>query len=582
MTDTIRAVDLFCGAGGLSWGLARACEQLDREVELVAVNHWERAIETHEANHPWAEHHHARVEELRPREVVPDGHVDILVAGPECTHFSTARGGRPVSDQKRASPFHVLDWLEKLDVRNVLLENVPEFESWGPIVDGDPTRNGEKFDAYVQQLGAEGYAVDWRVLNAADHGDATSRRRFFLQARKGHRVEWPQPTHSEGGEEPGTRPWRPAAEIIDWSDPGESIWGRSRPLVANTMQRIAKGIRRYGDDRLEQYADAIADLDKDDVESMQETVIPARHAEIVAETIGRPFLVKYYGTSDARPLDEPIDTITSGGQKFALCLPYLLRQQSGGVPSLVDRPVPTIAGKGAISKIEPRAFVLPRNGHYRGLHSNPAYDPTERPLHTVTAKNHDGHLVCPSLMRFSHGGALLDMDGPLPTVTTARGGVFGLTTSYLVPFYGERENQDPRTHDLDEPLPTVPASKSPAGVCTPYLVQYNGESSCSGIGDPVPTIPTRDRFALVLPGSYPWGLDVRFRMLQPRELAAAMGFPPDYRFRGNKTETIEQIGNAVPVHLAESLCERLIAGDVPTVDSYGKPVAADGGEPADD
>ena len=208
--------------------------------------------------------------------------------------------------------------------------------------------------------------------------------------------------------------------------------------------------------------------------------------------------------------------------------------------------MPTIATKGAISKVEPRPFVLPRNGYHRGLHSNPAYDPTERPLHTVTAKTHDGHLVRP----------------------------------YLVPFYGERDGQAPRTHDPDVPLPTVPASKSPAGVCRPYLIQYNGQSGCSDVGEPVPTVTTKDRFALCLPELYPWGLDVHFRMLQPRELAAAMGFPPDYDFRGNKTETIEQIGNAVPVNLATALCERLLASEVPTVDGYGQP--ATGGAEADD
>lgn len=512
MSQKIRAVDLFCGAGGLSWGLAKACEDLDRDVDLVAVNHWERAIETHERNHPWADHYHARVEELRPREIVPERTVDILVAGPECTHFSTARGGRPVSDQKRASPFHVLDWLEKLDVRNVLLENVPEFESWGPVVDGQPTRNGEKFEAYVQQLGAEGYGVDWTVLNAADYGDVTSRRRFFLQARKDYRVEWPEPTRSEDGKE--LPRWRPAAEIIDWSDPGESIWCRSRPLVNNTMRRIAEGIRRYGDGRLEPYAEAIAELGKGDVEDLQENAV----------------------TIDAMPeaLDERCD-------------PFLLRQQSGGNPPSTDCPVPTIASKGAISKVETQVFVLPRNGYHRGLHSNPAYDPDERPLHTVTAKNHDGHLV----------------------------------SSYLVPFYGEREGQDPRTHDLEDPLPTVPASKSPAGIVNPYLIQYNGESDCSAIDDPVPTIPTKDRFALVLPECYPWGIDIRFRMLQPRELAAAMGFPENYEFCGNKTETIEQIGNAVPVNLAAALCDRLLDSQVPQVDGYGEPAVADGGESAD-
>lgn len=138
-----------------------------------------------------------------------------MVAAPECTHFSTARGGKPVKEQQRASPWHVLDWLEKLDVENILLENVKEFESWGPIEDGDPTRNGEIFEAWINSLHALGYSVDWQTLNAADYGDATSRERLFVVGRKGKRAAFPDPTHSEGGDEPGTEPWRPAAEIIE-------------------------------------------------------------------------------------------------------------------------------------------------------------------------------------------------------------------------------------------------------------------------------------------------------------------------------------------------------------------------------
>ncbi|MFC4989137.1 DNA cytosine methyltransferase [Saliphagus infecundisoli] len=129
--ETVRAVDLFCGGGGLSTALAEACEELDRDVELVAVNHWGKAIETHQRNHPWATHLNAKVEELHPPDVVDPGTVDILIAAPECTHFSAARGGKPVTEQQRASPMHVLDWVGKLQPESVLLENVPEFKSWG-------------------------------------------------------------------------------------------------------------------------------------------------------------------------------------------------------------------------------------------------------------------------------------------------------------------------------------------------------------------------------------------------------------------------------------------------------------------
>ncbi|UOO96581.1 DNA cytosine methyltransferase (plasmid) [Halococcus dombrowskii] len=537
--DTVRAVDLFCGAGGLSWGLAQTCEHLDREVELAAVNHWETAIETHEQAHPWADHHHARVEELDPREVFPGERVDILTAGPECTHFSTARGGRPVDDQKRASPWHVLTWLQKLYVDNFVVENVPEFESWSPVgADGTPmkSKEGETFEAWINALHSLGYSVDWEVLNAADFGDATSRRRLFIIGRRQHRPEFPEPTHSENGKEPDTEPWRSAAEIIDWSEPGESIWERNRPLVSNTMQRIAEGIRRHAHDDFEPYADAVADLGKDDVAAMQEGAVPAAKATEAAHERDNPFLVK-------GPVPEPWTDGTTG-----LCIPYLLGQHSGSVArDVTERPVPTIATRGAIGLYRPQAFVLPRNGYHRGLHSNPAYDPMEQPLHTVTAKNHDGHVVTP----------------------------------YLVPFYSERAGQSPRTHDIDEPLPTVTATGSQPAVTRPYLIQYHGNSGARDIDKPLPTVTTRDSLALCLPEHYPWGLDIRFRMLQPRELAAAMGFPSDYEFAGTKTETVEQIGNAVPVHLAKSLIERLLAGRDPTLQAFAsenESVATDGGD----
>jgi DNA (cytosine-5)-methyltransferase 1 len=538
---TVRAVDLFCGAGGLSWGLAQACENLDRDVELAAVNHWDRAIETHERNHSWADHYHAKVEELNPRSVFETERVDILVGGPQCTHHSNARGGRPVNEQLRASPWHVLDWLQKLYIDHFIIENVREFENWSPVgVDGQPlkSKEGETFDAWINALHALGYSVDWQVLNAANYGDATSRRRLFIVGSRKGSPKWPEPTHSEDGEMPGTKPWRPATEIIDWSDPGESIWERDRPLVQNTMKRIGEGIRRHGHDDLEAYADAVANLGKDDVDAMQENAVPIAEATEAANERDEPFLVE-------GPAPEPWTNGTTG-----LCLPYLLGQHSGSVArDVTERPVPTIVTRGAIGLYRPQAFVLPRNGYHRGLHSNPAYDPIEQPLHTVTAKNHDGHVVTP----------------------------------YLVPFYSERAGQAPRTHDIEEPLPTVTATGSQPAVTRPYMIQYHENSGAQSIDEPLPTVTTRDSLALCLPEHYPWGLDIRFRMLQPRELAAAMGFPTDYEFTGNKTETVEQIGNAVPVNLAKSLCERLLAGRDPTLQSYTSEngaTVANGGNPS--
>lgn len=501
--EPIQAVDLFCGAGGLSAGLARACEELDREVELVAVNHWTKAIKTHKQNHPWATHRNAKVEQVEPRTVVDSENVQLLTGGPQCTHFSSARGGKPVDEQKRASPWHVLDWVSKLLPENILIENVPEFRSWGPVIDGDPTRNGKFFEAWTETLEGLGYSVAWRVLNAADYGDATSRERLFIIARRDNLPTWPDQTRSKNGEEPGTDPWRTAAEIIDWSDRGESIWERSTPLVNNTMQRIAEGIRRFGDNRFEAYADAIDELTKRDVEALQRLVVPVEDAQEAAKERNYPFLVRGPALEVA---EEDEETPTTTG----LCLPYILGQHSNSQPrNAEEQPIPTVATSGAIQLLEPESFVLPRNGYQRGLHSNPGYDPNERPLHTVTASNHDGHLV------------------------------------------------------------------------TPYLITYNGNSGSEDIGEPLPTVTTKERFALVIPEHYPWGLDVRYRMLQPRELAAAMGFE-DYEFHGGVTDTREQIGNAVPVNLAKALCKTLLVDSDPTLQSFTsteEPIQTDGGRP---
>lgn len=531
--DTVRAVDLFCGGGGTSTGLALACEDLERDVELVPINHWTKAIETHRNNHPWADHYNAKIEELHPPEVFDgDTDVDLLVASPECTHFSKARGGKPVNEQKRASPWHVVDWLEKLNVEAFLVENVKELMSWGPVHDGSPSRNGEIFEAWVNSLHALGYSVDWRILNAKDYGDATSRERLFIIGQKDSRAQFPEPTHSEDGHG-DTEPWRSAAEIIDWSDPGESIWGRSRPLVNNTMQRIAEGLRRYADEDLEPYADAVAALGKADVSEMQENVVAVEHAARVAAETDDPFLVSAPTATVAA--DGGVDTGTDTDANA--CESFMLGQHGGSVARTTDRPTPTIATRGAIGLYQPEAFVLPRNGFYRGLHSNPAYTPDEKPLHTVTAGNHDGHLVTPK--------------------------------PYLVPYQSERKGQRPRTHDIDAPFPTITATGSDPYLAQPYLIEYYGNGSSQPVDEPLPTVTTKDRFALIVPECFPWGLDIRFRMLQPRELAAAMGFPDDYEFAGNKTETTKQIGNAVPVNLAKALCKTILTGEQPSLQSFG-------------
>lgn len=790
--DRVVVVDLFAGAGGLSTGTARACEDLGltpgRDVVLHAINHWKPAIETHRRNHPWAEHYHARIEELYPPDVVEPGTVTLLTAGPECTHFSNARGGKPVSDQKRASAWHVLDWIEKLRPEHVLLENVREFRSWGPIRDdGTPSKDGSIFERWIGVLESLGYSVVYDdhaeaygvVLNAADYGDPQSRERLFIMASRSRLPTAPPRTHSDDPDD-DRPPRRPAAAVIDWSDLGTSLWTRDlehprvTPLSANTMARIAEGIRRHCDPRLRPFADAIEHIGPARLERLREHVVPAWAAPVVADAIDDPFLVRtpggipppgpanphapigiasgnpplppeadagtgagagdeavlgggggfltrYYGTNHVSALGEPVGTVTAGGNHYGLtlpvCSPYLLgqhtgstprsirglpvptvtttsrgisvcapeafvlgqhsnsvardptrraaptvaaggklqlttteafclRQQAGGVPVPVGDPLSTIAAGGAIglTTVESRTLVQPKNGVYRGNLSDLAYDPFARPLRTVIANDaRQGHLLTPSLVRYSHGGAARPVRAPLPTVKTEKGGEFAvaspflhqvthggrdyaldaplqtvtsahrgefaLTCPYLCPLYPERADQRPRTRGVTRPLMAVPASKSPAaltspylcplynpsggqpprtravarplstvtarkaapaGLATPFLIQYYGNSDVTPATAPVPTIPTRDRFALCVPAAWPWGLDVKYRMLQPRELKQAQGFPADYEIAGSSKKTrTKLIGNAVPVNLARALTRHLLVAEAPSLAAFG-------------
>lgn len=610
---SLTIVDLFAGAGGLSTGIAKACEDLSLEpavdVELHAVNHWEPAIQTHEENHPWAEHYHARVEELYPPDVVDPGSVTLLAGGPECTHFSNARGGKPVSDQKRASAWHALDWIEKLRPDHVLLENVKEFRDWGPIEDGDPTRDGSIFDRWVGMLEALGYSVVYDegaedygvVLNAADYGDPQSRERLFIMASREKLPSPPDPTHVDADPEKPDR--RTAADVIDWSDLGSSLWTRDlenprvQPLSENTMARIAEGIRRHCSSRLEPFADALEGIGPHALESLRETVVPAEYADVVAAAVDDPFLVRVPGShstgrSPTAVVDvhkngtvteptEPLKTVTSEGRNRYLMTPdsFCLRQQSGGVPVSVGEPLSTVSKKGAIglATVEQRSLVKPRNGSRGGLHSNSVYPPATQPLHTITAGNHDGHLVTPSLIHYSHGGELRSLDDPMATIATERGGAFALSSPYLCPMYNSRAGQRPRTRRVDRPLMTVPASKgAPAGVAAPFLVEYYGNSETQPVDEPVPTVPANDRFALCVPECWPWGLDVRYRMLKPDELKQAQGFPEDYEITGETKKTITgQIGNAVPVNLARALARHLLADETPSLSTFGGGIQGD-------
>jgi len=528
MTKTIRAADLFCGAGGTSSGLSDACAELGYRLRLLAVNHWPVAIETHSANHPYAEHLCENLDVVDPRKVVPGGRLDILIASPECTHHSNARGGKPMSDQSRASAWHVTRWAEALHVSNILIENVREFRNWGALDSrGRPIkrRKGELYHAFLNALRAMGYTLEDRILNAADYGDPTSRRRLFILARKGNRrVHWPDPTHVPHAEPTlfGSLPrWRTARQIIDWGMKGNSVFNRVRPLSKNTMARIFAGLHKFG---------------------------------------GLPFVVPnegFYRGNQPRSVDDPIPTITSRGAG-GVAQPYLVKLYNTNDAASVDEPLPTVTAQGNhLALAEP--FILAirggDDGYTRGAH-------VDAPLPALTTSPALG-LVEPFIVATNHSqdnSRTYPVDNPIPTITSVD--AWGLIQPYLVEYYTERQGQDARISSLDDPLKTV-TTQNRFGLAQPFIVKYYSQGQgAESIDEPLDTITGRDRFGLAVPVQN--GLvivDILFRMLQPHELARAHSFGDSYWFAGTREEKVKQIGNSVPRNLSKALCLAALRSD---------------------
>jgi DNA (cytosine-5)-methyltransferase 1 len=579
----VTSVDLFCGAGGTSTGLAEACRELKMDVELIAVNHWTVAVETHKKNHPWATHYCEAIERINPRKVIPSGRLKLLVASPECTHHAKARGARPMNDQSRAQSWHVLKWCQELYIENVLLECVEELLDWGPLgADGRPlkSKRGETYRAFVTALESMDYRVEHRILNAADFGDATTRKRLFMLCRRpSHKkIFWPLQSHtrlSEAGDlfQPNLKPWRPAKEIIDWSIEGESIFSRKRPLKRTTLERIAAGLRKF------------------------------------CGPAAEPFLLILRQHMDAQSINGPLPAIRANGTHVALCEPkadaFILQQQSGGAPRSVNKPTPTIAAKGAQSLVEPQPFLIPFYNERKG--QIPRTHDVKRPIPSIPATGSGKFAVIePEAFIIGAGGPEgqgrnpQSLGDPLRTVMSCDHKAIVKPEAFLVsPGHGEGTGR--RAHSLKQPLksPTgsnefavvqpegfilnmehgAPNGKSkksgkrmssmkvPLGtitsadawaMATPCIIKYNGTGKANSVEEPLDTVTAKDRFGLMIPGVGVVGLDIKFRMLRPHELAAAMGFPKDYQFMGNREQQVRQIGNAVAVYTAKSLCKAIL------------------------
>lgn len=568
--DDAIIVDLFAGGGGASTGLEMG---LGRKVDL-AINHNPAAISMHEANHPHAEHLPTDVWGIDPIASTKGKTVGWLHASPDCRHHSQAAGGQPRKKEIRDLSWVVVKWAGKLQKLGrgpwvISLENVKQILQWGPLIakrdkstgrvvrlDGtvaepgervprheqflvpDPKRKGRTWRQFLRALEGFGYHIDYWVERNCDYGDPTTRQRLYLVATDGgFEPVAAEKTHAAKPSK-GLKPYRTAAECIDWSDLGQSIRNRKKPLAEATMRRIAKGIEK----------------------------------EVLQRA--KPFIVPIanWSREAVHPVDQPLNTVTAWpkGGSFSLASPTLIQvgygERDGQQPRVpgLDKPLGTVVaggGKHALAS----AFMVQANGGYNTTHCRAM----ETPMSTITNKGSQqqlatAHLV--TLPKGSHGGSV---DAPLGTQTG--NDHHGLVAAHLLHLRG---NCDARV--VDEPLHTVSAGGQHHGVVsaemvgaslTPeqldgavwvaaFLMKYHGMGeNIRPLDEPVSTVTTKDRLALVtvwISGSPYVIVDIRLRMLKPRELYRAQGFPDSYIIdRGhdgrefNLSEQVHMCGNSV-------------------------------------
>lgn len=372
-------IDLFCGAGGETQGIHWA---MGYDIELFAVNHWEIACSTHAKNFPHHETICQDVTTVIPSDLTKGKPVELLWASPECTHHSVARGGKPMDDQSRCTPFDILRWLAMADVKRLIIENVPEYVSWGPLgADNRPIKEkrGLLFQQWISFIAGMGYDVEWKILNAADFGAPTSRRRFFLQAVKhgsGKSITWPTPSHVEHPDAFSPQGWIPARKIIDWSIPSPLIDDRKRPLAPNTMRRIMQGIERYWGDGAKPFITRYngGDNRNHSIDDPMPVLDTSNRYGLV-----QPIITSIGHTSSlnrSRSIDGPLPTIVTK-QEHCLVQPLFIPQQSKSGARPTDRPLSTILTSGTFYLVEP--LIMEYYGNGRCL-------PVSRPLGTVTTK----------------------------------------------------------------------------------------------------------------------------------------------------------------------------------------------------
>lgn len=563
-------VDNFAGGGGASTGIELAA---GRPV-AIAINHDPDAILLHKTNHPYTTHLQASVWDVDPVAVCKGRPVGLAWFSPDCKHFSKAKGAALVDRKIRGLAWIVLRWAGTVRPRVIMLENVEEFQTWGPVRRGKPIKKkaGQTFRKFIKQLCKLGYNIQYRELVAADYGAPTTRKRFVLVARcDGKPIVWPERTHAPRDSAEvlsgDLLPWRSAAEIIDWSQPAYSIFATKqeikekhgvnavRPLADNTLRRVIRGV------------------DKFTIKS------------------GKPFIVEcnHGGDGHTRTVTDPVNTVTgkyTGGICRSVMVPYTFSNTGGSVGSDVGSPVHTIrtAGGQILSAASLIQYHTEQTENVRASGLNV-------PINTVDASNRYG-LTCANLVEYYGNGNPLDISNPMHTVTAHDREA--LVSAHIQKYFGGVIGEE-----ATEPLPTITTADHNA-LCSAHVVKFKGQELGQHPTDTLNTITAQgleyaqcntvlakvggrnlgywpqirdllnkycgysmaddEVLLLNIAGTAYYIADITLRMLTPRELYNAMGFPPDYvidrDYRGKvygKTKQVARCGNAVCPPLAEAM-----------------------------
>jgi DNA (cytosine-5)-methyltransferase 1 len=578
-------VDSFAGGGGASLGIEMA---LGRSPD-VAINHDADALAMHAVNHPQTRHLNSNIWTIDPAEVEPGRPIGLLWASPDCKHHSKAKGGKPLSRNIRDLAWVVVLWAQRRRPRVICLENVEEFRDWGPLGDDDrpiAARRGETFRKWVGQLRKLGYRVEHRDLRACDYGAPTIRKRLFLIARcDGAPIVWPAATHgdprSAAVKAGRLAPWRTAAEIIDWAIPCPSIFltreegralGCNRPLAQNTLARIAKGVQRYVIEAAEPFIVPVTHAGDTRVHGIGEPLRTVTTAPRGEHAVVAPSLVAYYGKNAqggdrVASVEDPLRTVVTEN-RHAVVAAHLTKFNTGSVGAPMDAPSPTVTANSFIKRPGGAAPIGLVAAHLTKFSENSTGVRPDEPLHTVMAGAPRHGVVAAFLAQHNGGMVGHGADEPVSTIVQKGCTQAVVETSFISRQFGQSIGSG-----AEEPIGTVTAGGGKSAEVRAFLVKYYGEGgNCQSAADPLHTVPSHDRFGLVTVQGVLYEIaDIGMRMLRPRELFRAQGFPDSYvidrRPDGSAltgTASVRMCGNSVSPVMARAL---VAANYAPRVDA---------------